>query len=287
VSNDRNSVQDWWATNPMTYGTVHGAAEYGEKKIEIGSKEFFNQVDHVFCGWNPNLHATRPFDRLFPYDEYAKGGRVLEIGCGMGTMAMNWARNGSKITAVDLNATSIAQTQRRFDLFGLQGDIRQMDANTLQFPDGEFDYVYSWGVLHHSPDLAKSLTEMMRVLRKGGGFGLMLYSRESILYKYRIRYLEGFLHLENRFSSPLGLASRYTDGAETEGNPHTWPVTDSELKAMLSPYSRDLGFRRFGEEVSDIFKYLLPGLSALLPRSVVRTWSRHFGWSTWASGHKD
>src|SRR2546423_3743152 len=119
-NSDRNSVEDWWATNPMTYGTVHGAAEYGEKKIELGSKEFFKQVDQVFCRWNPNLHATRPFDRLFPYDEYANGGRVLEIGCGMGTMAMNWARNGSKITAVDLNATSIAQTQRRFDLFGLQ-----------------------------------------------------------------------------------------------------------------------------------------------------------------------
>ena len=43
----------------------------------------------------------------------------------------------------------------------------------LPFADASFDYVYSWGVLHHSPDLARSITELMRVLRPGGGFGVM------------------------------------------------------------------------------------------------------------------
>jgi len=271
----------------MTYGTIHGSADYAGKKIEMGSREFFEQLDQEFYGWNSNLHATRKFDRLFPYDEYANGARILEIGCGMGTMAMNWALNGSNVTAVDLNLTSIEQTRQRFDLFGLNGDIRQMDANELEFADETFDYVYSWGVLHHSPDLAKSLREMMRVLRKGGGFGLMLYSRQSIFYSYKIRYLEGFLHLENRFLSPLELASRYTDAAEKEGNLHTWPVTVSELRTMLSPDAKDLKFRRFGEEVGDIFKYLLPGVALLLPRWVTQPWRRHFGWSIWANGHKD
>ena len=287
TKNDQNQIQKWWATHPMTYGSTHGSADYAGEKLEMGSREFFERLDQEFYGWSRNLHGERKFDRLFPYDEYANGTRILEIGCGMGTMAMNWAMNGANVTAVDLNLTSMVQTRRRFDLFGLNGDIRQMDANELEFADETFDYVYSWGVLHHSPDLAKSLREMMRVLRKGGGFGLMLYNRRSIYYAYKIRYLEGFLHNENRFLGPLELASRYTDGAENEGNPHTWPVTDSELRAVLSPNARDLRFKRFGEETVGIFKYLLPGVGLLLPRWVTQPWRHHFGWSTWAYGHKN
>ena len=287
ANDERNPVQQWWASNPMTYGTIHGETEHAGEKTELGSKQFFERVDRTFYDWNPQLHANGKFDLLFPYEKYKSGARVLEIGCGMGTMAMNWAQNGSDVTAIDLNPTSIEQTRRRFDLLGLKGDIRQMDGTRLDLADESFDYVYSWGVLHHSPSLAQSLREMMRVTRKGGGFGLMLYSRESIFYSYKIRYLEGFLHLENRFASPLELASRYTDGAEKEGNPHTWPITDDELRAMLGPASRDLNFMRFGEEVGDIFKYLLPGVSRVLPEWVMRPWRNHFGWSTWARGHKD
>lgn len=287
TGDDSNPAEKWWAENPMTYGTTHGTAEHAGTKTELGSREFFEQVDRTFYSWNPNLHVVRKFDRIFPYDRYAAGARVLEIGCGMGTMAMNWAQNGSSVTAVDLNPTSIEQTRRRFDLFDLEGDIRQMDGNRLEFADGSFDYVYSWGVLHHSPQLAKSLTEFMRVLRKDGEFGLMLYSRQSTYYSYRIRYLEGFLHFENRFLSPLELASRYTDAAEDEGNPHTWPVTDAELRVMLSSGARELHLRRFGEELPEIFKYLLPGVSRLLPEWAVLAWMRRCGWSVWASGRRN
>lgn len=280
-------IQQWWASNPMTYGTTHGQTRYQEGQYPIGSREFFGRLDAEFYSWNQPLHAHRPFDRLFPYEAYTDGAKVLEIGCGMGTMAMNWALNGSSITAVDLNPTSIEQSTKRFDLMGLNGDIRLMDANQLDFPAGFFDYGYSWGVLHHSPSLEKSIAEMMRVLKPGAGYGIMLYNRRSILHWYLTKYIEGFLHYESRFLGPLELTSRYGDGAREEGNPHTWPVTEREITQMLRPYSTNVRVRKLGTDLDSSLNYLIPGLGPLLPAWAKKPWARRLGWSLWITGHKD
>jgi len=283
---DKKPIQDWWAENPMTYGAEHGRADYDGHRYEVGSREFFDRLDEEFYSWNTPLHGSRPFDRIFDYGKFGKGARVLEIGCGLGTMAMNWAKNGAAVTAIDLNPTSVAMTQRRFQLHGLAGEILAMDANHLEFPDETFDYVYSWGVLHHSPNLEKSLAEMMRVLKGNGEFGLMLYNRRSILYGYMIQYLEGFVHYERRFLGPLELASRYADGARQEGNPHTWPVTKSEIQQTLAPFCRDVKVRLLGTDLDVSLKLLLPILGAVAPRWAKKPWARRFGWSLWASGSK-
>jgi len=271
----------------MTYGSEHGRTVYDDAAYQMGSKEFFDRLDREFYSWNRPLHDTRPFDRLFPYGDYRDGKKVLEIGCGLGTLAMNWARNGAGITAVDLNPTSIAQTRKRFELMGLNGVIEPMDARKLAFADGSFDYVYSWGVLHHSPNLEQSLDEMMRVLKPGGGFGVMVYNRRSLLHWYKTLWIEGFLHYESRFLDPLQLASRYGDGARAEGNPHTWPVTKSELRKMLGAHSGDLHIKTLGTDLDTVFHSLLPGLGLVLPGWAKKPWARHFGWSLWAHGHKN
>jgi ubiquinone/menaquinone biosynthesis C-methylase UbiE len=281
----KQEIQNWWAANPMTYGAVHGRTEYADGARDFGTPEFFQRLDQEFYSWNSPLHGARPFDRLFPYTEYA-GKKVLEIGCGLGTMIMNWAQAGARVTAVDLNPTSVRETKRRFELLGLEADVRLMDGNQLELPDAAFDYVYSWGVLHHSPDLERSLAEMMRVLKPGGGFGLMLYNRRSILYQYGVRYIEGFLHYENRFLDPLQLASRYGDGSREEGNPHTWPVTETEVRTMLAPYSREVAVRQLGTELDSWLRYLVPGLGSVLPTWAKKAWARRLGWSLWFSGHK-
>ena len=225
-------VRDWWAEHPMTYGETHGETAYAEGAYEPGSREFFDRVDAEFHSWNTPLHGAEPFDRLFPYREFGASPRVLEVGCGMGTMAMHWARHGARITAVDLNPTAIERTRQRFELHGLQGDIRLADGRELPFEPGEFDYAYSWGVLHHSPSIEDSLAQLLRTVRPGGGYGVMVYHRRSLLHWYVTEYLEGFLHRERRFVDALGLASRYGDAAREEGNPHTWPMTKDELRAL-------------------------------------------------------
>jgi 2-polyprenyl-3-methyl-5-hydroxy-6-metoxy-1,4-benzoquinol methylase len=284
---DNRAVQDWWRDNPMTYGVEHGRTDYKDGRFEMGSVEFFERLDREFYGWNRPLHGKGPFDRLFPYARYGGGGKVLEIGCGLGTMAMNWARNGADVTAIDLNPTSIEQTRKRFALMGLNGRVEMMDSRQLALPDASFDYAYSWGVLHHSPDIGQSLKEMMRVLKPAGGFGLMVYNRHSILHLYKTLYTEGLLHYENRFLGPQEIASRYSDGARAEGNPHTWPLTKQNLRDMLGPSSKDLRIKVLGTDLDTVFHSLLPGLGMFLPTWAKKPWARRFGWSLWAHGHKD
>ena len=287
IKQDVQEVREWWAQNPMTYGAAHGQTEYEDGRYEAGSREFFERLDREFYSWNTPLHDERPFGRLFPYETYApSGGRVLEVGCGLGTMAMNWARQGARVSAVDLNPTSIEMTRKRFALHGLDGDIRLEDARSLPFADAAFDYGYSWGVLHHSPDLEQSVAELLRVIKPGGGFGLMLYNRRSILYWYTIEYLQGYLHYENQFLGPLELASRYGDGDAAEGNPHTWPITTAEAEELLRPHSRDVRVRRLGTELDNIFRQMLPFVGRIVPRVARKAWARRYGWSLWIEGHK-
>ena len=288
---DKREISDWWSKNPMTYALDHGATDYkegtGTVGTSLGTREFFETADKQLYAWNEPLHdGPIPFGKIFPYARY-RGRPVLEIGCGMGGMAMLWSASGALLTAVDLNPTAIEQTRRRLDVFDLAGRVQLEDANHLSFADASFDYVYSWGVLHHSPDLARSFQELFRVLRPGGEFGIMLYHRHSVLHAYHTLYLEGFVHGESRFLGPLELASRYGDGGRQEGNPHTWPVTRREIAVLLAPFDCNHDIRTFGTDLDSTFQLLLPGLSALVPRIVRKAWARRFGWSLWISGRKN
>jgi len=284
---DIREIEQWWSEHPMTYAEIHGATQFGDADgVELGSPEFFAEVDRKFYAWNAPLHNQRPFDRIFPYDEYGRDDRILEVGCGMGTMALNWAQAGVRLTAVDLNQVAVTQTKRRLELAEEHADVHQADGRRLPFDDGTFSYAYSWGVLHHSPELETSLAELLRVVRPGGGFGVMLYHRRSLLHWYLTEYIEGFLHYERRFLDRRGLASRYGDAGSEEGNPHTWPLTKGELVAALAPFSDDVDIRVLGTEIDSVLDTVAPGLGRLVPRALKKPWARRFGWSLWASGHR-
>src|SRR6478609_4458339 len=98
ANTEKHRIRDRWAHRPMTYGVLHGEPVYNNYP-EFATLDGF-------------------LGALFPYERY-RGKKVLEIGCGMGTMIMNWAQHGAEVTAVDLNPVAIAQTRRRFELFGL------------------------------------------------------------------------------------------------------------------------------------------------------------------------
>jgi SAM-dependent methyltransferase len=284
----KSRIAAYWASKPQSYAEQHGGTTFrdGERTITVerGSREYFQYADRTLFAWNASLHdGLHPFGRIFPYARYA-GRDVLEVGCGQGGMAQLWAERGANLTAVDLNDDAVRQTRCRFELFGLTARIQQEDANRLSFADNSFDYAYSWGVLHHSPDLARSVAELMRVLRPGGEFGVMLYNRRSLLYGYQILYCEGIVHGERRFLSPLALASRYTDGGREEGNPHTWPVTPREARATLAPYAAQLDVRVLGADLDALLNFIMPGVAKRLPRAVRKAWARRWGWSLWISG---
>lgn len=109
----------------------------------------------------------------------AAGKKVLEIGVGMGADFLRWVRAGADATGVDLTERAVELTRQRLAAEDLRANLRVADAETLPFPDAEFDIVYSWGVLHHTPDPARALAEVLRVLTPGGQLRVMLYHRRS------------------------------------------------------------------------------------------------------------
>ena len=115
----------------------------------------------------------------FDYSSFA-GGRVLEIGVGLGTDLKQFARNGAQCFGVDITDTHLELTRRNFELEGRPIELRKADATRLPFPDGSFDCVYSFGVIHHIPDVDTVLAEVFRVLKPGGVFQVGVYHLFSI-----------------------------------------------------------------------------------------------------------
>jgi len=164
----------WWGKNPMSYdwqGTLREARF---------SREWFDAIDMRF------LHGTRlfasdyePFDRIIPFPRLA-GARVLEIGCGMGLHTELMSKAGAKVTAIDITDTAIEATRIRLDLKGLQAKVLQVDAEELPFDEASFDFVWSWGVIHHSAHTARIVRQIARVLTHEGECRVMVYNRESM-----------------------------------------------------------------------------------------------------------
>jgi len=123
--------------------------------------------------------------RLVPFAA-ARGRKVLEIGCGNGADGVLFAQNGAVYTGIDLTPAAVAASKEHFDLMGVRGDFQIGNAEALLFPDASFSMVYSYGVLHHSPDPQKAVNEIWRVLEPGGVATIMLYNRHSFNYFVRI-----------------------------------------------------------------------------------------------------
>ena len=126
--------------------------------------------------------------RLEPYihgfARYADGtGKdVLEVGVGMGADHLMWARaHPASLSGIDLTPRAVAFTRERLAKEGLVSDLRVGDAEHLPFASESFDVLYSWGVMHHSPDTQACFKEACRVLRKGGVARIMVYHTWSIV----------------------------------------------------------------------------------------------------------
>ena len=149
--------------------------------------------------WNTEPCGTRYLDPAGGFDAHAtaryvlephitefagfnlsRGKRVLEIGVGLGADYLEWLKHGAIATGIDLTPAAVAAASRRCRAAGFTPDVRVADAEHLPFCEDSFDVVYSYGVLHHSPDTAACIREAVRVLRPGGTLKLMLYHHPSL-----------------------------------------------------------------------------------------------------------
>jgi ubiquinone/menaquinone biosynthesis C-methylase UbiE len=143
-------------------------------KHPVGTKEFFE-----------DLREYR-FDKLHYLPEVVdfaayRGKRLLEVGCGVGLDLMEFARQGSQVTGVDVAECAIELATKNFADHGVRGDLRVMNGEGLAFEDNSFDAVYAHGVLQYTADAPRMVAEIHRVLRPGGDAVLMVYNRYSWL----------------------------------------------------------------------------------------------------------
>lgn len=162
------------------------------------------------------------------------GKQVLEIGVGMGADLVRWARAGASVTGVDLTDRAVSLTHQRLAAEGLKGQVRQADAEQLPFDSGSFDVVWSWGVLHHTPDADKALVEATRVLRPGGRYAVMVYHRRSWL---AVAAWVRFGLLRGRPRMTMAQAVAHVE------SPGTRAYLEKEVRSLLGPHLHRLDVR--------------------------------------------
>lgn len=216
----KESVRRYWDAAPC--GGHHASAE-------PGTERFFAQVEKARYDLEPFIPAFAEFERWRSRD-------VLEIGFGLGTDFLRFARSGARLHGVDLTPAAAEAVGQRLALEGLDADARTADAEALPFPDETFDLVYSWGVLHHTPDTEQAMGEVRRVLRPGGEARIMLYSRRSWAA------LDVWQRHALRAGRPWrSFAEVLADHVESPG---TKAYTVNELRRMFARFA-NVEFRRF------------------------------------------
>ena len=113
---------------------------------------------------------------------WVRGQTVLEVGCGIGTDLVRFAKGGARVTGVDLSATAIDLARENFALHGLTAvELQVANAEALPYPDASFDHVYGHGVIQYTADPAQLIRECHRVVKPGGTGIFTVYNRVSWL----------------------------------------------------------------------------------------------------------
>jgi ubiquinone/menaquinone biosynthesis C-methylase UbiE len=142
----------------------------------VGTAAFYERVDrNRYEEYAPWMRSVVGFD-AFP------GRRLLEVGFGMGTDLFQFASAGAIVAGVDLSPEHLRIATQRFRLSGIPADLRLADAERLPFADGSFDVVYTFGVVHHTPDTQRAVDEIYRVLKPGGLAVIGVYHRFSVYF---------------------------------------------------------------------------------------------------------
>jgi len=161
------TVQAYWNSRPCN---VRHSIQ------QVGTKEYFDEVEKRKYFVEPHIPGFAQFERW-------RGKRVLEIGCGIGTDTINFARAGASVTAVDLSDESLNLAKRRAEVFGLEDKIVFYQANaeelTSHVPRQQYDLVYSFGVIHHTPNPRSAIVQIRHYMAASSELRIMLYAKHS------------------------------------------------------------------------------------------------------------
>jgi ubiquinone/menaquinone biosynthesis C-methylase UbiE len=278
----QKQVESFWNEKPCDSDRSSRSSETQEYFFDI-EKDRYNLQTHI--------------KEVLSWIEW-DGKKVLEIGTGVGTDARSIISFGAIYTGINVDQGSTDLTMKALAAFELSGTVKKINATTLPFPDQSFDVIYSFGVLHHIPNIKAAVSEIFRVLKPGGEILVMVYNRYSINYYVEIMFLrklfQRLLILPGAvtFLAALGFPkvkmerhkelyrtigkmsdeewlSRNTDGPD---NPYSKVYGQAEIEEVLHQFQIHRNEVRF-------FDYRHWGISGrLLPRFVVNTLGKRWGW---------
>jgi ubiquinone/menaquinone biosynthesis C-methylase UbiE len=211
-----------WTKNPIGAETT----EYPE-----GTKEFFDDIaENRYEIYAPWMKDTFKF-------EQCSGQKVLEIGVGVGTDHLQFAKAGAILTGIGITPKSIELTQKNLELHGYKSDLLVADAEDLPLEDNTFDVVYSFGVLHHTPDTQKAIDEIYRVLKTQGKAVISLYHKNSLSF-WLFVFLYDFI-LKGKF---LRMSLKDRVSSIEKGGDETKPLvklfTKRQAKKLFSQFRK-------------------------------------------------
>ena len=187
-----DDVKDYWNRQPCNVK---------HSKKDVGTVEYFDEVERKRYTAEPHIPAFADFASW-------KGKKVLEVGCGLGTEGINFARAGAKYTATDLSSESLNLARQRFSVYNQKGDFYLGNSEELTsfLPRQKFDLIYSFGVIHHSPNPGKIFDQIYEYMDDDSILKFMLYAKDS--WKgYMID--AGYDQPEAQYGCPI--ANMYTD----------------------------------------------------------------------------
>ena len=258
-------VHDYWNARPCNI-------RHSTKPV--GSREYFDEVEARKYFVESHIPRFAQFERW-------RGKKVLEIGCGLGTDTINFARHGAQVTAVDLTEKSLDLARERAKVFGLEDRIQFIQANAEELsssvPVQNYDLVYSFGVIHHTPHPGKVLDQIRKYVTPGSTVKIMVYNRWS----WKVLWIL-FIYGKGQFWKLDRLIAEYSE-AQT-GCPVTYSYSRSGGKRWLN----DHGFETTDVTVDHIFPYFIPEYVQYrykvlwyfrwMPKPLFRALERAFGW---------
>jgi 2-polyprenyl-3-methyl-5-hydroxy-6-metoxy-1,4-benzoquinol methylase len=239
-----------------------------------GSREYFDDVERRKYFVEPHIPRFAEFPRW-------ANKRVLEIGCGIGTDTINFARHGARVTAVDLSEKSLEMARKRAEVYGLADRIQFCHGSGESLndilPAESYDLVYSFGVIHHTPRPERVLEQIRNYVHAGSSVKVMVYHRRSWkVFNILMTYGKG------RFWRLAEVVARHSE-AET-GCPVTYTYTKRELRDLLARH----GFRVAQMEVEHIipyrirdyveYRYVKEWYFRWMPAPIFHGLERHLGW---------
>lgn len=258
-------VRDYWNNRPCNIR---------HSPSPIGTREYFDEVEARKYFVESHIPGFADFERW-------RGKRVLEIGCGIGTDTINFARHGALVTAVDLTEKSLELAKQRARVFGLEDRITFVQANAEELssyvPVQKYDLIYSFGVIHHTPHPERVIEQLKLYAKHGASLRIMVYYRWS----WKVLWIL-FTYGKGQFWKLDRLIADYSE-AQTG-----CPVTYSYSRKTGARLLQEGGFKIRKVFVEHIFPYSIPEYVQYrykkvwyfrwMPHFMFRALERTFGW---------